>query len=109
MHTIKSVGVLSVAKIMGAIYAVIGLVFLPFALLMGLAASMAPNQHARNPFGAMFGVIFGVLAPIFYGVLGFVFGALSAFLYNVMAKWIGGIEVQVESTGPVAQLAPITN
>ena len=109
MRTIKSVGVLSVAKMMGAIYAVIGLIFLPFALLMGLVASMAPNQHAQNPFGAMFGVIFGIFAPIFYGVLGFIFGGLGAFLYNVMAKWIGGVEVHVESTGPVAQFAPTTN
>nr|MBA3273122.1 DUF3566 domain-containing protein [Chthoniobacterales bacterium] len=31
-----------------------------------------------------------------YGIMGFVLGALSAALYNVIAKWIGGIEVEVE-------------
>src|SRR5438552_11514330 len=36
MRTITSVGVLSVAKIMGAIYAVIGLILLPFFLLASL-------------------------------------------------------------------------
>ena len=60
-------------------------------------------------FRSMFGVIFGIFAPVFYGVLGFIFGALGAFLYNVMAKWIGGIEVQVETAGPVAQYAPMAN
>lgn len=35
--------------------------------------------------------------PIFYGILGFIMGAIGAALYNLFAKWIGGIEVQVQS------------
>jgi len=95
MHTIKSVGVLSVAKIMGAIYAVMGLILLPFFLLAGFIGSMA-GEHG-NPLGAIGGLVFGLFAPVFYGAIGFVFGAIGAFLYNVMAKWLGGIEVQVQS------------
>ena len=106
MHAIKSVGVLSVAKMMGAMYAIVGLFFLPFALLMGLVASMAPHQQNQNPFGPIFGLIFGIFAPIVYGVLGFIFGALGAFLYNLLARWLGGIEVRVEPAGSVAQFAP---
>src|SRR5437762_8163950 len=87
MRTITSVGVLSVAKIMGAIYAVIGLILLPFFLLASLIGSMAGGHD--NPLGAIGGLIFGLFAPIFYGVLGFVFGAIGAFLYNFMAKWLG--------------------
>src|SRR5439155_455632 len=79
-------------KIMGAIYAVIGLILLPFFLLASLIGSMAGGHD--NPLGAIGGLIFGLFAPIFYGVLGFVFGAIVAFLYNLMAKWLGGIEVQ---------------
>jgi len=37
--------------------------------------------------------------------MGFVIGALSAFLYNVFAKWVGGIEVQVQ---PVDQVRAMT-
>src|ERR1700756_13641 len=88
MRTITSVGVLSVAKIMGAIYAVIGLILLPFFLLASLIGSMAGGHD--NPLGAIGGLVFGLFAPIFYGVLGFVFGAIGAFLYNLMAKWLGG-------------------
>jgi len=95
MHTIKSVGVLSVAKIMGAIYAVMGLILLPFFLLAGFIGSMA-GEHG-NPLRAIGGLVFGLFAPVFYGAIGFVFGAIGAFLYNVMAKWLGGIEVQVQS------------
>ncbi len=93
MKTIKSVGVLSVAKIMGAVYAVLGLLFAPMFLLIGAVGSMA-GQHA-NPFGAIGGLAMAVIMPFFYGVLGFVFGAIGAFLYNLMAKWIGGIEFEV--------------
>src|SRR5256885_12955827 len=70
MRTITSVGVLSVAKIMGAIYAVIGLILLPFFLLASLIGSMAGGHD--NPLGAIGGLVFGLFAPIFYGVLGFV-------------------------------------
>ncbi len=45
MRTITSVGVLSVAKIMGAIYAVIGLILLPFFLLASLIGSMAGGSE----------------------------------------------------------------
>src|SRR5205823_12833352 len=51
---------------------------------------------------------FGLFAPIFYGVLGFVFGAIGAFLYNFMAKWLGGIEVQVQPAGPPASSASVS-
>ncbi len=55
MRTITSVGVLSVAKIMGAIYAVIGLILLPFFLLASLIGSMAGGHD--NPLGAIGGLI----------------------------------------------------
>lgn len=100
MHTIRSVGVLSAAKIMGAMYGAMGLLFMPFFLLMGVVSSSLPNQNGRNPFGVIFGLIFGLFAPVVYGVMGFVFGALGAFVYNLMAKWIGGIEVQVQPSTP---------
>jgi hypothetical protein len=100
MHTIKSIGVLSVAKIVGAMYGAMGLLLMPFFLLMGVVGPWLPNQNGRNPFGLMFGLVLGLFAPVVYGVMGFVFGALGAFVYNLMAKWIGGIEVQVQPSNP---------
>jgi hypothetical protein len=98
MHAIQSVGVLSVAKMMGAINAIFGLILMPFLLLMSLAGSMVPNQNGPNPFAGIAGVIFGLLAPVFYGVIGFIFGGIGPFLYNLPAKGIGGIEVKLEPT-----------
>ncbi|MCU1297021.1 MAG: hypothetical protein JWO91_1299 [Acidobacteriaceae bacterium] len=67
MQTIKSIGVLSVAKISGAVYAVLGLLFAPMFLLIGTISSMA-GQHP-NPFGAIGGVATAVVLPVFYGVI----------------------------------------
>lgn len=105
MHIIKSVGVLSVAKIMGLIYACLGLIFIPFFLLIGLLGSLAGKQEA--PFAGMIGMVFAFLMPIIYGALGFIMGAISAALYNLFAKWIGGIEVQVQSATPDLPAASI--
>ena len=44
--------------------------------------------------GMMFG--FGILMPVIYGVFGFVGGIIMAVIYNLIARWIGGIEVEVE-------------
>ena len=100
MHVIKSVKVLSVAKIMGAVYGAIGLLFLPFILLMSLAGSLVPRQEGQGGLGMIAGLFFGLFAPVIYGAMGFILGALSAFLYNLFAKWVGGIEVQVQAVDP---------
>ena len=93
MKTISSVGVMSVAKIAGAIQAVFGLLLAPMFLLIGMVSSMGGQRP--NPFGAIGGMALAVIAPIFYGVFGFIFGAIGALLYNLMAKWMGGIQFEV--------------
>ncbi|HEY1463119.1 MAG TPA: hypothetical protein VGF44_06860 [Terriglobales bacterium] len=103
MQTIKSVGVFSVAKIMGCVYACIALIFVPFfllAALMGALGAMAGAGNNSNPLAAL-GVIGIVLLalfiPIFYGLLGFIAGAVGALLYNLMAKWVGGIQIELQA------------
>jgi len=86
---------MSVAKSMGPVYGSLGLLFAPFILLMGLAGSLAGQNKA--PFAGGFGVVFAICMPVLSGVMGFSFGAISAFVYNLAAKWVGGIEVQVET------------
>ena len=95
MHIVKSVGVLSVAKIMGLIYSCMGLIFAPIFLLVGLMGSLVGQD--KTPFAGIFGVVFAILMPVFYGVLGFIAGAIGALLYNLFAKWVGGFELELES------------
>ena len=34
--------------------------------------------------------------PLIYGAMGFVGGAIGALIYNLFAKWVGGIELEME-------------
>lgn len=104
MQVIKSIGVLSCAKISGALYAALGLLFMPILLIIGLAGAATSSGSDRISAIAM--VPLALLAPVFYGVLGFLGGALSAWLYNLMAKWVGGIQLKLEPALPAAGASP---
>ena len=62
MHVVKSVGVLSVAKILGLIYACMGLIFAPVLLLFGMLGSLLGQD--KNPFAGMVGVTLALLIPV---------------------------------------------
>lgn len=103
---IKSVRVLSLAKVMGCIYASIGLVFgLIFSLISIFGIALGSMfQHANGApdaiFGTVFGLLFGlgaaIVLPIFYGTIGFVGGLLISLVYNFVASTFGGLELEVE-------------
>jgi hypothetical protein len=103
MHIVKSVGVLSVAKIMGLVYACMGLIFAPLFLVMGMLGTMLGQD--RTPFAGVFGVVFALLMPILYGLVGFIAGAIGALLYNLFSKLVGGFELELEPR-PEMAIAP---
>jgi hypothetical protein len=94
MHILKSVGVMSVAKLMGLLYGCMGLIFAPLFLMMGFVGSFAGSD--KIPLAGAFGVVLAILMPLLYGAMGFVTGAISALLYNVLARWVGGFELELE-------------
>jgi hypothetical protein len=94
MHIVKSIGVLSVAKIMGLIYGCMGLLFAPLFLLIGMAGVFADQN--KNPLAGMVGVFLTLVMPVLYGAMGFVMGAIGALLYNLFAKLVGGFELELE-------------
>jgi hypothetical protein len=103
MHIVKSVGAMSVAKIMGLIYGCMGLIFAPLFLLIGLLGSMAgPN---KSPLASLFGVGFAIFMPLLYGGMGFLVGAIGALLYNLFARLVGGFELEIE-VRPTGVTAP---
>jgi hypothetical protein len=112
VNIVKSVGVLSVAKIMGMIYACMGLIFAPLFLLIGLMGSALGQQ--KSPLAGVFGVGFAVLMPVLYGVMGFIMGLIGALLYNLFAGWVGGFELELEvrpafTTAPYPLVPPATS
>src|SRR4029077_14213349 len=100
---IKRIAPLQAGKMLGLLYACMGLIFLPFIALAALAGTFGQQaQHAQGgsaapgavATGLMMG--FGIMLTVDYGVMGFVFGVIGAAIYNLIASWIGGIEVEVE-------------
>ena len=105
MLRLKSIGVLSAAKISAVLYGGLALLFVPFLLLMAAVMSASSSAIPNAPSPALF-VAFAVVAPFFYAAIGFVAGAIAALIYNLAAGWIGGLELQFE--GPLgAPPAPV--
>jgi hypothetical protein len=97
MAVVRRVKALSVGKVMGVLYAMVGLIIgAPFSLitLVGSISSVSSGQN--NPFAALFGVGAVVFLPLLYGIFGFIGGIIMAALYNLVASIIGGIEVELE-------------
>ena len=93
---LKSIGVFSMAKMLGALYAVAGfLIGLLFALASVVGAGFA-DAGAEGVWALMFGVGSVIILPVFYGVMGFLAGALMSVIYNVVAGLAGGVELNLE-------------
>ncbi len=91
---IRRIEPLPLGKISAILYGIMGLLAVPVFLVMVAASSQLP---AEQRIGMMaFGLGFAVLSPLIYAAMGFVVGALGALIYNGIARWIGGIEVEVE-------------
>src|SRR5450432_2531659 len=100
--TIKRVGPVSCAKVMGTIYAALGLLIgALFSLIavLGLAISGGQQSMDAKAISPMLGAAMGagaiIVFPILYGCLGFVFALIGAWLYNMVASKVGGIEVDI--------------
>jgi hypothetical protein len=94
---LRRIGPLSLAKISGILYAIIGLVagffFAAMAFIMAAVGSNFDGGGGAFP-GILIGVVTIFAAPILYGLMGFLAGLVSAVLYNLLAGVIGGVEVE---------------
>jgi hypothetical protein len=99
-NVIREIGVLSLGKVAGIVYACIGLlagIIIALISVVGGFAGLADEGGAAAGFVAMFlgaGAVF--VLPIFYGILGSLVGMLVAAIYNVAAKLVGGIEITID-------------
>jgi hypothetical protein len=94
MTKVKRLGVLSVANILGILYAIIGLILGLFIALFSTLGSTFGGDF--DPLGFGLGFFSIIVFPILYGVMGWIGGVISAGLYNLVAKWVGGIQVELE-------------
>ncbi|WP_374603314.1 hypothetical protein [Arenimonas sp.] len=97
---ITKVGVLSLGKLLGVMYAGIGALFgLLYALfaVLGGGALMAMGGGDGAMGGGMMmgmGIAAVIVLPIVYGILGFIGGLLTALFFNIAAKFAGGLEIE---------------
>lgn len=89
MQKVKRIGVLSLAKIFGLLYAIFGLIF---GALLAVLSLFGLNAEET---GLFFGAASIIIFPIIYGILGFIGGLITAFFYNLVAGKIGGLEVEI--------------
>src|SRR5262249_30711985 len=86
MQKIKSVNVLQTAKVMAAIYFILGLAVCVLIIFVGLIekGGVGPRR-----------LVTAILSLFFYGIAGFVFTAIFCWLYNIIAARLGGIEIDL--------------
>ena len=89
MQKVKKIGVMSLAKILGFLYALFGLIVGAFFSIFSLLGFGADET------GLYFGLASIIIVPLLYAVFGFVGGALTAYFYNLIAGKIGGLEVEL--------------
>ncbi len=91
---LKSIGVASTGKMLGCLYAIMGLFIGIIFSVMSLAAGAAGGMKGAAGMEAMFGVGAVIALPLFYGVMGYIGGILLAVMYNIVAGIVGGIEME---------------
>ncbi len=94
MAKIKRINVLSLAKLLASINAVLGLIqggLVTIGSIMGV--DMSQGQIPANSMIQQFAIVY---FPVLYAVGGFIGGALTAFIFNYAVKFFGPLEVDME-------------
>ncbi|WAC05584.1 MAG: hypothetical protein OS112_02860 [Methanoregula sp.] len=91
MQEIKSIDIMSWAKIHALFGIVFGLFYGIMFALMGAAVGLSKGMPGFEAFGFLTIVIF----PIVFAIFGFICGAIMAFLYNFFAGKMGGIQIEL--------------
>jgi hypothetical protein len=81
------ISILQSSKVMTALYVLMGFIY----TLVGIPMIIFGGEKLR-----VMGIIY-LLGPIFAGVLGFIFFVIFAAIYNLLAKWLGGVEIEIKN------------
>jgi len=94
---IRRIDPVSFGKMFGGLYAIFGLIWAGFAVMMLLGGvALAPGSA---PLGTSIGAgLFGlIIMPVLLGIFGFIGGAFGAVLFNLAAGFVGGVKIDVEA------------
>lgn len=88
-YEISEIDILSLGKVVGAVYGAFGLIawlFVPLFLLI-------PSGGGEEMFAKGVTMFFLLAAPLVYAVFGFIGGLVAGFIYNILARSVGGLRV----------------
>ena len=91
MHRIQSIGVMSSARRVGALYGAMGLLILPIGLIAAAFGALSSGEEGSS----LTLVVMSIAVPFLYAACGFVFGAIGAWIYNQVAGIIGGVQIRL--------------
>lgn len=92
-RTITRIAPWQAAKVSAVLYFLVGLIV---ALPLGLLSRVVPPPPGES----VPGLGFFLMMPIMYGLAALIFTPIACWLYNAVTRRVGGIEVEVESSGP---------
>jgi len=99
MVRISKIGVKQSFKFSFFFYLTITFIFvLPVALITFLVGLTSKTQELFPFGGAILGGLFFLILPVIYAVVGAIMVSISARLYNFVAKRVGGIEVDIDTS-----------
>lgn len=81
------ISVLQSSKILTAMYVLMGFIY----TLIGVPMIIFGGDKMR-----VIGILY-TLGPIWMGLVGFIFFVIFAAIYNGLAKWLGGVELEIKN------------
>jgi hypothetical protein len=119
MYRLRRFGVVRTATVVALMYALlVGIILIPILLLVGAVglqtdvgtggpavvgepgSDLGAGTTGPGALGLAGLLVVGLLAALLYGIVGWVVTAIVCLIYNLVARWTGGIEVQVVQAPP---------
>lgn len=95
-YEVSELDMMSLGKVMGAVYGAGGLVmwlFVPLFLLIPMDGG-GEGILAKGMVAFLF-----LVAPLFNAVIGFIMGLVAALVYNILARTVGGLRLTLRQQG----------
>ncbi|MGR4064334.1 MAG: hypothetical protein ACLQPV_02665 [Vulcanimicrobiaceae bacterium] len=91
--TLKRIEPIKLGAVLGVTYCIVG-------VLVAIVVLFASNYLTFSAIGFPGqNIVSALTLPIGYGIGAFVLGAILAQVYNIVAKWTGGVEITIETSG----------
>ena len=96
MKKITRIDPLSLGKILAGLYALLGIIFGLFFFAISLVGALFSEDSGSGLAVLGVAIFFIIIVPILYAVMGLIGGIITAWLFNLIAKYTGGVELDIE-------------